>query len=68
MFFKEDNKEKDLIKVCALLIHTAKIDEHYSSKEEEIIKKTLLTIGAKSEELSKIIKEAKKLKMTLTKY
>ena len=28
----------NLIKVCALLIHAAKIDEHFSEKEEKIIK------------------------------
>ena len=29
------------VKIAALLIHAAKIDENYSNKEEEIIKKTL---------------------------
>ena len=44
MFFKDiENKDKNqgLIKIAALLIHAAKIDENYSQKEEEIIKKTL---------------------------
>ena len=62
MFFKKDEKkgEKDfLIKVCALLIHAAKIDENYTEKEEEIIKKTLLELGVKKENLSSIIKESK---------
>ena len=35
------------MKFAALLIHAAKIDENYSKKEEKIIKKTLLQIGAK---------------------
>ena len=42
MFFNKDNKniENDnLIKVSALLIHAAKIDENYSLDEEKIIKK-----------------------------
>ena len=42
MFFKNSNtkdKNEDFIKICALLIHAAKIDENYTLKEEEIIKK-----------------------------
>ena len=49
MFFKKDDKKIDdsfLIKVGALLIHTAKIDENYTDNEEEIIKKTLLELGS----------------------
>ena len=48
MFFKKKNhkeKDNDLAKVAALLIHAAKIDENYSQHEEEIIKKALLEIG-----------------------
>ena len=62
MFFKKDDKKINdtfLIKVGALLIHTATIDENYTSKEEEIIKKTLLELGVKKENLSSTIKEAK---------
>ena len=62
MFFnnKEKNENKsDLVKVAALLIHTARIDENYSSKEEEIIKKTLLTLGADEKSLNTIIIDAK---------
>ena len=62
MFFKkQENKIKNnfIIKVCALLIHAAKIDENYTKNEEEIIKKTLLELGSSKEELSQIIKEAK---------
>ena len=62
MFFKKEyNKSDDsfLIKVGALLIHTAKIDENYTNNEEEIIKKTLLELGVKNENLSSTIKEAK---------
>ncbi|WP_435090329.1 TerB family tellurite resistance protein [Candidatus Pelagibacter bacterium nBUS_30] len=62
MFLKKDNKKTEdnfLIKICALLIHTAKIDENYSEKEEKIIKKTLLELGSSLENLTKIINEAK---------
>ena len=58
MFFKKDDKD-DLIDVCALLIHAAKIDENYSLKEEKIIKQTLQLIGAEKEKLEEIIKSAK---------
>ena len=62
MFFKEKENETEsnfLVKICALLIHTAKIDENYTNSEEEIIKKTLLELGSNENELDKIIKEAK---------
>ena len=62
MFFKKENKKVEdsfLIKVGALLIHAAKIDENYTQNEEEIIKKTLLELGVKIENLSNVINEAK---------
>ena len=62
MFFKKDNNNTEtnfLIKICALLIHAAKIDENYTENEEEIIKKTLLELGSAKEDLSETIKEAK---------
>ena len=64
MFFKKsntNNKNEDFIKVCALLIHAAKIDENYTAKEEEIIKKTLLSFKVNSNDLDEIILEAKKI-------
>ena len=62
MFFKKYDKKLDnsfLIKVGALLIHTAKIDENFTDNEEEIIKKTLLELGVKIENLSSVIEDAK---------
>ena len=64
MFFKKDSTEtekKFLIKICALLIHAAKIDENYTENEEEIIKKTLLQLGAAKENITQTIQEAKKI-------
>ena len=64
MFFKnnlEKNQNENFIKISALLIHAAKIDQEYSAKEEEIIKETLLKIGAEKNYLEKIISEAKKI-------
>ena len=50
MFFqKNNNKKDDLSKVAALLIHAAKIDQHYSTIEEKIIEKVLMEIGANNE-------------------
>ena len=64
MFFKKDSTEIDksfLVKTCALLIHAAKIDENYTKNEEEIIKKTLIGLGAKEETISQTIKDAKSI-------
>ena len=63
MFFekKKESKEKGsyLIKIAALLIHAAKIDEKYTSEEEEIIRKTLLELGADQNKLDTLIINAK---------
>ena len=61
MFFKkkENNKNNFLVKVCALLIHAAKIDEIFTEKEEEIIKKTLIELGLKENKIKETINEAR---------
>ena len=62
MFFKsKDNKiqNKDIVKIAALLIHAAKIDENFSKHEEEIIKKTLSKISEDNQNIDSIINEAK---------
>ena len=62
MIFNNINNKNingDFSKIAALLIHAAKIDENYSAKEEQIIEKTLLEIGAKKENIEKILKDAK---------
>ena len=62
-----NNKEKntvksiDLVKIAALLIHTAKIDENYSTKEEEIIKQALLEMGVNKEDLTDIVNKGKEI-------
>ena len=64
MFFKknEDKQENEnLVKITALLIHAAKIDQDYSNKEEEIIKQTLLKLGANKNDLEKILNTGKKI-------
>jgi uncharacterized tellurite resistance protein B-like protein len=58
---KEENimdSDKSYLKIAALLIHAAKIDENYEDKEKEIIKKTLIEMGAESENIDKIVSEA----------
>ena len=61
MFFKKNEIKNNnfLTKVCALLIHAAKIDENYTDKEEEIIKKTLNELGVENKDISKTIEKAK---------
>ena len=62
MIFKnEENKKENnfLVNICALLIHAAKIDEKYTNKEEEIIKKTLIELGINNDNIANTIKEAK---------
>ena len=58
MFFKDsnkDNKQEDFIKITALLIHAAKIDESYSNQEEIIIKNALSKMGVKEQDIQKAI-------------
>ena len=61
MFFKKDkeNNNNFLIKISALLIHAAKIDENYTHNEEEIIKKTLRELGLEKEKITETIEKAK---------
>ena len=61
MFFKKERVKNNnfLTKVCALLIHAAKIDENYTDKEEAIIKKTISELGLEDKDISKTIEEAK---------
>ena len=63
MFFKKDNENEKhfFIKICALLIHTAKIDENFTDSEEEIIKKTIKELGLEEEKILKTFEEAKKI-------
>ena len=62
MFFKNTiNENEDLIKVAALLIHAAKIDENYSETENQIIRKAILEVGANNQNIDKILLDAKKI-------
>ena len=64
MFFNKNldkNNNNHFINVAALLVHAARIDENYSSKEAEIIKQTLIKIGAKNEDINEILEKGKKI-------
>ena len=53
---ENDNKNIELLsKTASLLIHAAKIDEKYTDKEKDIIKNTLIEIGAEKKNIDKII-------------
>ena len=59
---KEAKQDNNLfINIGALLIHVAKIDENYSEKEKEIIKKTLLELGLSNDSLNNIFKKSEEV-------
>ena len=63
LFKKEEFKKNNnlsLIAVASLLIHSAKIDENFTEKEKQIIKKALIEMGAKADKIDEIIEEAEK--------
>jgi len=64
-FFKNKEKKRDIISdnksysnIAALLIHVAKIDDNYEDKEKEIIKKTLIELGAANSDIDKLLLDA----------
>ena len=59
---KDETSDTDsAVKIAALLIHAAKIDENYTDKEKEIIKKTLVDLGLDGKKLIETIKNAEEL-------
>ena len=52
------NKNDLWIKTASLLIHAAKIDQNFTEKEKDIIKKTLIELGAEHMEVNDIIIKA----------
>tara|TARA_Y100000996_G_scaffold356379_1_gene297267 strand:- start:99 stop:527 length:429 start_codon:yes stop_codon:yes gene_type:complete len=62
-FFKNETKDKKknsnlISKTASLLIHAAKIDENYTTKEKSIIKETLLNLDSKISDIEKLMVEA----------
>ena len=62
-FNKENNKkiEDPLTKIAALLIHVAKIDENYTEKEKNLIKKAIIELGSKNESVDNILIKAEEI-------
>jgi uncharacterized tellurite resistance protein B-like protein len=58
---KDVKDEKNLVLICALFVHAAKMDENYTDKEKSIILKALSDISNKKESnLEIVLKEAEK--------
>ncbi len=57
---KELNLE-DLIGISALLIHTAKIDEHYSEKERSLILEFIKSFETNEETINQVLDKAENL-------
>ena len=55
---KSDENHLSLISVAALLVHSAKIDQNFTEKEKDVIKRALIEMGADENNLDEIIKEA----------
>ena len=57
---KNDENHLSLTSVAALLVHSAKIDQNFTEKEKDIIKRALIEMGADENNLDEIIKDAEK--------
>ena len=55
---KNDENHLSLTSVAALLVHSAKLDQNFTKKEKDIIKKALIEMGADENNLDEIIKDA----------
>ena len=58
-FFNKDKEEDKIIdpyiKIAALLIHAAKIDENYTEKENKIIIKALINLGSNKDKINELV-------------
>ena len=57
----KEEVESPLTKITALLIHAAKIDENYTEKEKQIIKKAVTELSSKDEKIDEILVKAEEL-------
>ena len=55
---EKENKHPSIMAVACLLIHSAKIDQNYTEKENKIIKEAIIEMGAEPEEIDKIMQDA----------
>jgi len=63
-FFKKKDKSEignSLVKIAALLIHVARIDQNYTEKEKEIVRKSIIELGAKNEKIEEILSKAEEI-------
>ena len=63
-FLKNKNKndmDSSLIKITALLIHAAKIDENYTENERKIIRKAIVELGANNENIDQVLLKAEEI-------
>ena len=64
-FNKKDKKiidiDSSLIKITALLIHAAKIDENYTEKEREIIRKAVIELNSNGEIIDEVLIKAEEI-------
>ena len=66
-FLKKKNKNKidmdnsSLIKITALLIHAAKIDENYTEKEKKIIRKAIFELDSKDDNIDEVLIKAEEI-------
>ena len=58
-FLKNKNDmDNSLIKITALLIHAAKIDENYTEKERKIIRKAIVELDSKDNNIDEVLIKA----------
>ena len=58
-FFKNKNDmDNSLTKITALLIHAAKIDENYTEKERKIIRKAIVELDSKDNNIDEVLIKA----------
>ena len=63
-FFKNKNKndmDSSLIKITALLIHAAKIDENYTENERKIIRKAIVELDSKDNNIDEVLIKAEEI-------
>tara|TARA_B100000214_G_scaffold225810_1_gene164375 strand:- start:39 stop:461 length:423 start_codon:yes stop_codon:yes gene_type:complete len=63
-FLKNKNKndmDSSLIKITALLIHAAKIDENYTENERKIIRKAIVELDSKDNNIDEVLIKAEKI-------
>ena len=53
--------QEDLIGITALLVHVARIDENYTAKEQEIIKKFITSFSKEADSIDNTLQKAEAL-------